>query len=169
MGTKLKISTSFHPQTDGQSERTIQTLEEMLRGCAINFQGSWSKYLPLAKFDYNNSYQATIGMTPYEALYGRKCRSPIHWDEMGERRHLGLDLITASSEAIEKIRQRNQAAQSRQKSYADKRRRPLEFQVGVAPIKGLMRFGNKGKFCPYKRINEIWEQRKIKSEVYWAI
>ena len=84
MGTRLKFSKTFHPQTDGQSERTIQTLEDMLRGCAINFQGSWSKYLPLVEFAYNNNYQATISMAPYEALYGRKCRSPIHWDEMGE-------------------------------------------------------------------------------------
>ena len=87
-------------------------LEDMLRGCAIDFQGSQSKYLPLAEFDYNNSYQATIGMAPYEALYGRKCRSPIHQDEMSEQMHLRPDLITASSKAIEKIRERMQAAQS---------------------------------------------------------
>ncbi|KAH9801781.1 Endonuclease [Citrus sinensis] len=154
MGTRLKFSTTFHPQTNGQSERMIQTLEDMLRGCAIDFQGSWSKYIPLLEFGYNNSYQATIGMAPYEALYGRKYRSPIHWDEMGERRHLGPDLITASFETIEKIRQRMQATQSRQKRYADKRRRPLEFQVGdkvflkVAPVKGLMRFWNKEKLSP---------------------
>ena len=85
----------------------------MLWGCIINFKGSWTKYLPLAEFAYNNNYQARIDMAPYKALYGRKCRSPIHWDEMGERRHLGPDLITASFEAIEKIRQRMQAAQSR--------------------------------------------------------
>ena len=78
MGTNLKFSTAFHPQTDGQTERTIQTLEDMLRACTLDFQGSWSKYLPLIEFAYNNSYQATIGMAPYEALYGRKCRSPIH-------------------------------------------------------------------------------------------
>ena len=106
MGTRLKFSTTFHPQTDGQSERTIQTLEDILWGCAIDLQGSWCKYLPLVEFSYNNSYQATIGMAPYEVLYGRKCRLPIHWDEMAERRHLGPKLITASSEAIEKIRQR---------------------------------------------------------------
>ena len=76
MGTKLKFSASFHPQTDGQSERTIQTLEDMLQGCAIDFQGSWSKYIPLVEFSYNNSYQATFDMASYEVLYGRKCRSP---------------------------------------------------------------------------------------------
>ncbi|KAH9686284.1 hypothetical protein KPL70_014310 [Citrus sinensis] len=154
MGTRLKFSTSFHPQTDDQSERMIQTLEDMLRGSAIDFQESWSKYIPLVEFAYNNSYQATIGMAPYKALYGRKCISPIHWDEIGERRHLGPDLITTSFEAIEKIRQRMQTTQSRQKHYADKRRRPLKFQVSdkvflkVSPVKGLMRFGNKGKLSP---------------------
>ncbi|KAL5568353.1 hypothetical protein UlMin_024928 [Ulmus minor] len=84
MGTKLKFSTAFHPQTDGQTERTIQTLEDMLRACVMEFKGAWSKYLPLIEFSYNNSYQVTIGMAPYEALYGRRCRSPAHWYETGE-------------------------------------------------------------------------------------
>ena len=84
MGTRLQFSTAFHPQTNGQSERTIQTLEDMLRACVIDFQGTWEETLPLVEFSYNNSYQATICMAPFEALYGRKCRSPIHWDEVGE-------------------------------------------------------------------------------------
>ncbi|XP_060968790.1 uncharacterized protein LOC133036271 [Cannabis sativa] len=86
MGTSLKFSTTFHPQTHGQSERTIQILEDLLRACVMDFGGSWSKYLPLIEFSYNNSYQSTIGMAPYGMLYGRKCRSPIHWDEIGERK-----------------------------------------------------------------------------------
>ena len=93
MGTKLKFSTAYHPQTDGQSERTIQILEDMLRACVLDFGGSWSKYLPLIEFSYNNSYQSTIGVAPYEMLYGRKCRSPIHWDETGERRYLGPEAV----------------------------------------------------------------------------
>ena len=76
MGTQLDFSTAFHPQTDGQSERTIQTLEDMLRMCVLDFKGSWDQYLPLVEFAYNNSYHSSIGMAPYEALYGRKCRSP---------------------------------------------------------------------------------------------
>ncbi|KAL5570871.1 hypothetical protein UlMin_020468 [Ulmus minor] len=84
MGTTLNFSTAFHPQTDGQSERTIQILEDMLRACVLDFKGTWNRYLPLIEFSYNNSYQATIGMAPYEALYGRKCRSPVHWYETGE-------------------------------------------------------------------------------------
>ena len=83
LGTKLKFSTSFHPQTNGQSERTIQTLEDMLRACALDFQGTWDKYLPLAEFSYNNNYQTTVGMAPYEALYGQQCRSLVHWDKVG--------------------------------------------------------------------------------------
>ena len=84
MGTKLHFSTVFHPQTDGQSERTIQTPEDMLRTCVMEFKGSWDDYLALIEFSYNNSYQSSIGMAPYEALYGRKCRTPVCWNEVGE-------------------------------------------------------------------------------------
>ena len=76
----MHFSTAFHPQTDGQSERTIQTLEDMLRACVLEFKGSWVKYLSLVEFAYNNSYQASIGMAPFEALYERKCRTPIYWN-----------------------------------------------------------------------------------------
>ena len=84
LGTRLKMSTAYHPQTDGQSGCTIQTIEDMLRSCALDFKGSWDDHLPLVEFSYNNSYHAIIGMPPYEALYGRKCRSPLYWDEVGE-------------------------------------------------------------------------------------
>jgi hypothetical protein len=84
-GTELKFSTTFHPQTDGQSERTNQILEDMLQAYVLEFKESWVQYLPLIEFVYNNSYQATIGMPPYEALYGRKCQSPLYWDNIGER------------------------------------------------------------------------------------
>ena len=77
LGTKLNFSTAFHPQTDGQSERLIQVLEDMLRGCAMEFLGSWDRYIPLMEFAYNNSFQSSIGMAPYEALYGRKCRTSV--------------------------------------------------------------------------------------------
>jgi hypothetical protein len=85
MGTKLHFSMIYHPQFDGQSERTIQTLEDMLRLCVLDFKGNWIKYIPLVEFAYNNSFQATISMAPYEALYGRKCRSPLYWDEVSKR------------------------------------------------------------------------------------
>ena len=82
----------------------IQILEVMLRACVLGFSGSWSKYLPLIEFSYNNSYPSTIGVTPYEMLYGRKCRSPIHWDKIGERKYLGPEAVQRTNEAIEKIR-----------------------------------------------------------------
>ena len=154
LGTRLNLSTAFHPQTDGQSERTIQILEDMLRACSIDFQKSWEDHLPLVEFAYNNSYQSSIGMAPYEALYGRPCRSPLCWTEIGEKALIGPNLIQETTEKIKIIRQRLSTAQSRQKSYADKRRRSLEFQDGdhvflkVSPRKGVKRFGKTGKLAP---------------------
>jgi hypothetical protein len=86
---ELKFSTFFHPQMDGQSEQTNQILKDMLLACMLDFKGSWVQHLPLIKFAYNNSYQATIGMLPYEALYGRKCQSPLCWDHVSESRRWG--------------------------------------------------------------------------------
>ena len=83
MGTDLDLSTAFHPQTNGQSEKTIQTLEDMLRACALDYTGNWDQHLPLAEFAYNNNCHSSIEMAPYEALYGRRCRTPICWDEVG--------------------------------------------------------------------------------------
>ncbi|GJX96336.1 putative reverse transcriptase domain-containing protein [Tanacetum coccineum] len=128
LGTTLDMSTAYHPETDGQSERTIQTLEDMLRACVIDFGKGWINHLPLVEFSYNNSYHASIKAAPFEALYGRKCRSPI--------------------------KQRIQAARDRQKSYADLKRKPMEYQVGdkvmlkVSPWKGVVRFGKRGKLNP---------------------
>ncbi|GKB01940.1 putative reverse transcriptase domain-containing protein [Tanacetum coccineum] len=128
LGTNLDMSTAYHLQTDGQSERTIQTIEDMLRACAIDFVKGWVNHLPLVEFSYNNSYHASIKAAPFEALYGRKCR-----------------LL---------IKQRMQAARDRQKSYADLKRKPMEFQVGdkvmlkVSPWKGVVRFGKRGKLNP---------------------
>ncbi|GJT32660.1 putative reverse transcriptase domain-containing protein [Tanacetum coccineum] len=142
LGTQLDLSTAYHPQTDGQSERTIQTLEDMLRACVIDFGNGWDRHLPLVEFSYNNSYHTSIKAAPFEALYGRKCRSPVCWAEVGEAQLTGPEIIHETTEKIFKIRDRMQAARDRQKSYADKRRRPLEFEVGdkvmlkVAPWKG---------------------------------
>ena len=94
------MSIVFHPQTDGQLERTIQVLEDMLRACVLDFKGSWEEHFPLVEFAYNNSYQARIQMKPYEALYGRPCRSPICWTEVGERPTTGPDLIKDISEKV---------------------------------------------------------------------
>ncbi|GKA84161.1 putative reverse transcriptase domain-containing protein, partial [Tanacetum coccineum] len=115
---------------DEQSERTIQTLEDMLRACAIDFRRGWVNHLPLVEFSYNNSYHASIKAAPFEALYGRKCRSPICWTEVGEAQILGPELIQETTEKIVQIKQRMQAAPDQQKSYADLKRKPMEFQVG---------------------------------------
>ncbi|GJS63380.1 retrotransposon protein, putative, ty3-gypsy subclass [Tanacetum coccineum] len=153
-GTRLKFSTAFHPQTDGQSERTIQTLEDMLRACALEWTGSWDEYLCLVEFAYNNSWHASIKAAPFELLYGRKCRAPICWDEVGERLIEGPELIEITNEKVAVAKEKLKEARSRQKSYADKHRRDLEFQVGdrvflkVSPFRGVKRFGIKGKLSP---------------------
>nr|GEY92075.1 reverse transcriptase domain-containing protein [Tanacetum cinerariifolium] len=109
----ISISTAYHPETNSQSERTIQTLKEMLRACMIDFVKGWVKHLPLCKFSYNNSYHASIKAAPYEALYGRKCRSPVCWAKVGEAQLTGLELIQETTEKIVLIKQRIQAAQDR--------------------------------------------------------
>ena len=119
MGTQLSMSTTFHPHTDGQLEWTIQILEDMLRACVLDLKGSWEEHLPLVEFAYNNSYQASIQMTPYEALYGKPCRSSVCWKEVGESFITGPDLIRDTSEKVGMIRKRLLTAQSWQKSYAD--------------------------------------------------
>ena len=120
MGTQLHFSTVFHPQTDGQSDRTIQTLEDMLRACVIEFKGSWDTHLALMEFSYNNSYQSSIGMAPFEALYGRKCRTLVCWHEVGERRLIGPELVQITLDKIQIVRDRLKIAKDRHKSYADK-------------------------------------------------
>ena len=129
-GTKLHFSTAFHPQTDGQSKRTIQTLEEMLRACVVEFQGTWDKYITLMEFAYNNQYHSSIGMAPYEALYGRKYRSPVHWDKEGTEILEGPELVQMTVDKINVIKNKLKAAQDRQKSYTDQHRREMEYQVG---------------------------------------
>ncbi|KAD6794687.1 hypothetical protein E3N88_05583 [Mikania micrantha] len=139
LGTQINMSTAYHPQTDGQTERTNQTLEDMLRSCVIDFGGSWDTHLPLVEFSYNNSYHTSIQCAPFEALYGRKCRSPVCWSEVGESQIIGPELIQETTDKIALIQERIKAACDRQKSYADNRRRPLEFQIG--PFTILERIG----------------------------
>ncbi|GJT44604.1 putative reverse transcriptase domain-containing protein [Tanacetum coccineum] len=123
-------SKTWYTGTNGQSERTIQTLEDMLRAYVIDFGNGWDRHLPLVEFSYNNSYHTSIKAAPFEALYGRKCHSPVCWAEVGEAQLTGPEIIHETTEKIFKIRDCMQAARDRQKSYADKRRRPLEFKVG---------------------------------------
>ncbi|GKE61392.1 putative reverse transcriptase domain-containing protein [Tanacetum coccineum] len=159
------MSTAYHPQTDGQSEHTIQTLEDMLRACVIDFGGNWDVHLPLVEFSYNNSYHSSIRCAPFEALYGRKCRSPVLWAEIGESSLIGPELVQETTDKVVLIKEKLKAEKDRQKSYADNRRKPLEFEVGdkvllkVSPWKGVMRFRKKGKLAPrYVRPFEILER-----------
>ncbi|GJV10230.1 putative reverse transcriptase domain-containing protein [Tanacetum coccineum] len=145
------MSTAYHPQTDGQNEKTIQTLEDMLRAYVIDFGKGWDKYLPLVEFSYNNSYHTSIKAAPFEALYSRKCQSPICWAEIRDAHLTAPDIFHETTENIFQIKKRIQAARDRQKSLADRNRKTMEFQVGdmvmlkVSPWKGVIRFGKWGK------------------------
>ncbi|GJW39744.1 putative reverse transcriptase domain-containing protein [Tanacetum coccineum] len=128
LGTQLDMSTTYHPETDGQSERTIQTLKNMLRACVIDFEKGWERHLTLVEFSYNNSYHVSIKAAPFETLYGRKCRSPVWWAEVGDVQFTGPKIIHEITETIVQIRQRLQAARDRQRS--------------------VIRFGKRGKLNP---------------------
>jgi hypothetical protein len=154
LGTKLIRNSSYHPQTDGQTERINQILEDMLRASILHFDKSWDKCLSLAEFSYNNSYQASLKMAPFDALYGRRCRTPLNWSEAGERTLFGLDIVKDAEERVQVIRENLKMAQMRQKSFHDKGTTPRHFEVGdyvylkVSPTKGVQRFGVKGKLAP---------------------
>ena len=126
----------------------------MLRMCVLDFEGSWDEYLPLVKFTYNDSRHSTIGMAPSKALYGRKCRPPLRWTEVDDRQLKGPELTRMTSEAVSLIQARLKAAFNRQQSYADLKRRDIQFHVSdlvflkVSPMKGLMRFEKKEKLAP---------------------
>ena len=164
-GTKIHFSTAFHPQTDGQSEWTIQTLEDMLRSCVLQFRGNWEDQLALMEFAYNNRYHSSIGMAPYEAPYGKQCRTPLCWSEVGKWRLIGPELVQLTAEKIDVIREMLKTAQSRPKSYANRRRKDLEFQIGdcvflkLSPWKGMVRFGKQGKLSPrFNGLTRSWKE-----------
>ncbi|GJY89667.1 putative reverse transcriptase domain-containing protein [Tanacetum coccineum] len=129
LGMRLDMSTAYHPQIDGQSERTIQMLEDMLRACVIDFGSSWEVHLLLAEFSYNNSYHTSIRCAPFIALYGRKCRSLVLWAEIRDGSLSGPELVQETTDKVVVIKEKLKAARDRQKSYADNRRKPLEFEV----------------------------------------
>ena len=154
MGTHLHFSTAYHPQSSGQVERVNQILEDMLRACVISFGKKWEESLPYAEFSYNNSYQASLKMAPFEVLYGRKCRTPLNWSETGERPLFGPDIIQHAEDQVRIVREHLKTAQSRQKSNYDRHHKDMEYQPGeqaylrVTPMKGTHRFGIKGKLAP---------------------
>ncbi|GJU06598.1 putative reverse transcriptase domain-containing protein [Tanacetum coccineum] len=121
LGTQLNMSTAYHPHIDGQNECTIQTLEDMLRACAIDFGGNWDTHLPLVEFSYNNSYHSSVKCAPFKSLYKRKCRTPIAWAEVGESKLNGTEIVQETTDKIVQIKERLKTARDRQKSYADNR------------------------------------------------
>jgi hypothetical protein len=153
LGTTVIRSSAYHPQTDGQTERVNQILEDMLRACVLHYGKNWDKCLSLAEFSYNNSYQSSLKMAPFKALYGKRCRIPLNCSQAGEREIFGPDLVLEAEEKVRVIKKNLEAAQARQKSYHDKRRKPLQFEVGdhvylkVSPTKDVQRFGIKGKLA----------------------
>ncbi|GKC16521.1 putative reverse transcriptase domain-containing protein [Tanacetum coccineum] len=154
LGTQLDMSTAYHPQIDGQSERTIQTLKDMLRACVIDFGKGWDRHLPLVEFSYNNSYHTSIKDASFEDLYSHKCRSPICWAEVGDAHLTGPEIVHETTDKIFQIKMHIQAARDRQQSLADRNRKPMEFQVGdivmlkVSLWKGVIRFGKWGELNP---------------------
>nr|GEY74071.1 putative reverse transcriptase domain-containing protein [Tanacetum cinerariifolium] len=154
LGNHLEMSTAYHPQTDGQSKHTIQTLEDMLRACVLDFGGSWDVYLPLVEFSYNNSYHSSVRCAPFEALYGRKCRSLVMWTEDGEGQLIGHELVQEKTEKISQIKDRFKAALiARKKGVVRFRKKGKLAPRFVGPFeifekKGVVRFRKKGKLTP---------------------
>jgi hypothetical protein len=165
LGTNLIHSSSYHSQTDGQKQRVNKIVEDMLKACVIHFDKTWNKCLALAEFAYNNNYQASLKMAPFEALYGRRCHTPLNLSQEGERTWFGPKLVQEAEEKVEVIRENLRAAQMRQKSYHDKAKAPREFEVDnyvylkVSPTKGVQRFGVKGKLARcYIGLYEVTEK-----------
>jgi hypothetical protein len=154
LGTHLIHSLTYHPQTDDQTKQVNQILEDMLQDCIMEHPGSWDKNLAWAEFSYNNSYQESLKMAPFEVLYGRRCHTPLNWTEPEEKAIFGPDLVEEAKATASHIQENLRAARSLQESYTNKRHRPLEFTVGdhvylkVSPMKGMKRFGMKGKLAP---------------------
>jgi hypothetical protein len=131
LDTQLRFSSAYYPLTNGQTKRVNQILEDMLRDCALQYERSWDKSGSYAEFSYNNSYQESLKMASFEMLYGRRCRTSLFWNETGERKIFGPNILQEAEKQVRMVRENLQVAQSRQKSYTDHRRRELSFKIGV--------------------------------------
>jgi hypothetical protein len=173
MDTKLNFSSAYHPQTDGQTERTNQVLENMLRACALKYERSWDKSLHNAEFSYKNSYQSSLKMAPFEALYGQKCITPLYWNQTGESQVFGLEILQEAEKQVQIVRENLKTAQSRQKSYVDNKRRELIIEVGdfvylkVSSMRGMRRFKVKGNLSP--RYIDTFKILERKGEVAYQL
>ena len=152
LGIGLNFNTAFHSQTDGQSERVIQILEDILRSCVIDYEGTWDRHIPLVEFVYNNIFQSSIGMDPYEALYGRKCGTPLCWTELREKKVISPDLIQEIEEKVKMIRERLKVATDRQKSYADMKRKDIRYEIGEKVFL---------KVLPWKKVVRLISVQKV--------
>jgi hypothetical protein len=154
LDTQLCFRSAYHPQIDGQTKRVNQILEDMLRACAMQYGRSWDKSLSYAEFSYNNSYQESLKMSPFEMLYGRRCQTPLFWSGDGERNVFGPDILQEAEKQVRMVKENLRAAQSRQNSYAYHRRRELSFEVGdfvylkVSLMRVLRCFMVRGKLSP---------------------
>eukprot|EP00253_Pinus_taeda_P011577 PITA_11577 len=181
MGTQLNFSTSYQPETDGQTERVNQVLEDMLRMYVMDQQNQWEKYLPLVEFAYNNSYHSSLQATPFEILYGRPCRTPLSWDRLEDRVMLGPEMLQEMEEQMATIKQRLKEARDRQKSYADAKRidrnfkeakfslesNPLKVPLGwvskegvlqVEPLCILDQWVHRIRNCEFEQVKVQWDQ-----------
>jgi hypothetical protein len=153
LDTQLRFNFVYHPQNDGQTKRVNQILEDMLRACSLQYGRSWDKSLSYAEFSYNNSYQESLKIAPFEMLYGCRCRTPLFWSETGERKVFGPDILQEAEKKVRMVRENLRVAQSRQKSYVDHRRRELSFEIEdfvylkVSPMRGLRCFKVRGKLA----------------------
>jgi hypothetical protein len=154
LDTQLHFSSAYHPQTNDQTERVNQILEDMLRHCALQYGRSWDTSLPYAEFSYNNSYQESLKMALFEMLYGRMCQTTLFWSETGERKVFGPDILQEAEKQVRMVRENLWIVQSRQKSYTDHRRREFSFEVGdfvylkVPHKRGLRHFNAQDKLAP---------------------
>jgi hypothetical protein len=160
LGTHLNFSSAYHPQTDGQTERTNQILEDMLRACALKDQSGWDKRLPYAEFSYNNSYQASLKMSPFQALYGRSCRTPLQWDQPGEKQVFGPDILPEAEENIKMVRENLKIAQSRQPKLCRHKKKRAEFRGW--------------RFClsesvTDQRSQKVRSHRKTSTPLHWSV
>jgi hypothetical protein len=160
LGTHQIHISAYHQQTNGQTERVNQILEDMLRACVMEYLGSWDKNLQWVEFSYNNSYRESLKMAPFEVLYGRKCRTPLNWIEPGEKTIFGPDIVDEAEATVCRIQEKLKATKSRQESYANKRRRPVQYEVGDHVY--LKVFANEGR-------KEIWSEREAITSLYWTI